>query len=201
MPVEADGSAYFEVPALRSLFFVALDEHDLAVKRMQSFVTVKPGETVGCVGCHEQRRAAGPAGRTAAWPCARPPSRIEPSPSARRARFPARHPADPRPALRRVPRLRASATGGVALTGDRGPIYSHSYFTLTARNQFADGRNRPKSNCPPRTHRQLGGSPLMKKLDGGHHDVQLSPRKSGRSGSGSTPARPIPARMRRWAAA
>ena len=55
VPVEEDGSAFFEVPALRSLFFVALDENDLSVKRMQSFVTVQPGETTGCVGCHEQR--------------------------------------------------------------------------------------------------------------------------------------------------
>src|SRR6266496_3344358 len=44
VPVEADGSAYFEVPALRSVFFVALDQNDLAVKRMQSFATVQPGE-------------------------------------------------------------------------------------------------------------------------------------------------------------
>jgi len=55
VPVEPDGSACFEVPALRSLFFVALDEYDLSVKRMQSFVSVQPGETAGCVGCHEQR--------------------------------------------------------------------------------------------------------------------------------------------------
>ena len=47
VPVEADGSAYFEAPALRSLFFVALDENDRAVKRMQSFTTVAPGETLG----------------------------------------------------------------------------------------------------------------------------------------------------------
>ncbi len=32
-------------------------------------------------------------------------------------------------------------SGGVILTGDRGPYYSHSYFTLTVREQFADGRN------------------------------------------------------------
>jgi cytochrome c553 len=55
VPVEEDGSAHMEVPALRSLFFVALDEQDLSVKRMQSFVTVQPGETTACVGCHEQR--------------------------------------------------------------------------------------------------------------------------------------------------
>ena len=47
VPVEADGSAYFEAPALRSLLFVALDENDLAVKRMQSFTTVAPGRDAG----------------------------------------------------------------------------------------------------------------------------------------------------------
>jgi hypothetical protein len=40
---------------MRSLFFVALDENDLSIKRMQSFVTVQPGETTSCSGCHEQR--------------------------------------------------------------------------------------------------------------------------------------------------
>lgn len=33
MPVEADVSAPFEVPTLRALYLLALDEHDLAVKR------------------------------------------------------------------------------------------------------------------------------------------------------------------------
>jgi hypothetical protein len=55
VPVEPDGSAYLELPALRSFFFVALDENDDSVKRMQSFLTVMPGETTSCVGCHEQR--------------------------------------------------------------------------------------------------------------------------------------------------
>jgi hypothetical protein len=60
VPVEADGSACFNAPALRSLFFVALDEHDLSVKRMQSFLTLQPGETISCVGCHEPRTSAPP---------------------------------------------------------------------------------------------------------------------------------------------
>jgi hypothetical protein len=55
VPVEPDGSACFELPANRAFFFVALDEQDLSVKRMQSFLTVMPGETLGCVGCHEKR--------------------------------------------------------------------------------------------------------------------------------------------------
>ena len=32
VPVEPDGSAYMEVPAMRPLFFVALDENDMAIK-------------------------------------------------------------------------------------------------------------------------------------------------------------------------
>ncbi|MDR2169893.1 MAG: hypothetical protein LBP59_07120, partial [Planctomycetaceae bacterium] len=57
VPVDPDGSARFELPAKRAFFFVALDENNLAVKRMQSFLTVMPGETTSCVGCHEERTA------------------------------------------------------------------------------------------------------------------------------------------------
>ncbi|MCB1128322.1 MAG: hypothetical protein KDM81_17645, partial [Verrucomicrobiae bacterium] len=46
VPVVSDGSSFFEVPADRQLFFVALDEHDHSVKRMQSFTAVRPGETL-----------------------------------------------------------------------------------------------------------------------------------------------------------
>ena len=53
--VESDGSAYFRAPALRSLFFIALDAEGRAVKRMQSFTQVMPGERQGCVGCHEKK--------------------------------------------------------------------------------------------------------------------------------------------------
>ena len=77
VPVEADGSAHFEVPAMRAVYFVALDENDLSVKRMQSFASVMPGETTGCVGCHESRLRP-PDGRMPASAAARAPSRIEP---------------------------------------------------------------------------------------------------------------------------
>jgi hypothetical protein len=58
IPVEADGSAHVEVPAMRNLVFVALDEAGNEVNRMKSFVNVLPGETTGCVGCHEHRTQA-----------------------------------------------------------------------------------------------------------------------------------------------
>ena len=78
LPVEPDGSVYAEVPALRSLFFVALDENNLSVKRMQSFMTVMPGETTTCIGCHELRTQAPPLQPRGFAAVRRPPSKIEP---------------------------------------------------------------------------------------------------------------------------
>ena len=134
MPVEADGSAYFELPALRSFFFVALDENDLSVKRMQSFLTVQPGETPSCVGCHEhalrrpKRRFRGRAWRA-------PASRLEPIAGV------------PDVSIFRATSSRSSIAlcvnchgydkppvgpgRALILTGDRGPMFSHSYYMLT----------------------------------------------------------------------
>lgn len=173
VPVEPDGSASFEVPALRSLFFVALDENDLAVKRMQSFVTVQPGETLSCVGCHEERTRTPPAAAASLAAMRRRPSKIELLEGVPDVLD---FPRDVQPILDRHC-LRChdfDAPGeGAVLSGDRGPVYSFSYVTLTVRNQFADGRNLPKSNYLPRS---LGSSasPLMAKLEATHHGVNVS---------------------------
>ncbi|WP_372808754.1 hypothetical protein [Pontiella sp.] len=55
VPVEADGSAYFEVPSDRFVFFQALDENGMMVQSMRSGTILMPGEVQGCVGCHENR--------------------------------------------------------------------------------------------------------------------------------------------------
>ena len=55
VPVESDGSAYVEVPANTYVFFQALDENGMMVQSMRSGAYVQPGETYGCVGCHENR--------------------------------------------------------------------------------------------------------------------------------------------------
>lgn len=55
VPVEEDGSANFYVPALREIYFQALDERGREIQRMTSAVQFMPGESIGCVGCHEDR--------------------------------------------------------------------------------------------------------------------------------------------------
>lgn len=53
--VQADGSAFFKVPARMPLYFQALDENDRVVQTMRSWSTLQPGETQSCVGCHEHK--------------------------------------------------------------------------------------------------------------------------------------------------
>ena len=177
VPVEADGSAYFEAPALRSLFFVALDDQDRAVKRMQSFTTVQPDETLGCVGCHEHRANTPPTSRTAsALAGRRAPSVIEPIPGV--PQLPD-FPRDVQPILdRHCVKCHDydRRDGDVVLCGDRGPMFSHSYYALTVWRQLADGRNEPRSNYPPRALGS-GGAPLVDKLDGRHYQARLSPQE------------------------
>ena len=55
VPVEEDGSAYFEVPANTFVYFQALDAEGKMVQSMRSGTYVQPGERYGCVGCHESR--------------------------------------------------------------------------------------------------------------------------------------------------
>ncbi|MBX7257105.1 MAG: discoidin domain-containing protein [Candidatus Hydrogenedentes bacterium] len=185
IPVEEDGSAYMELPANRALLFVALDGNGNSVKRMQSFCSVMPGETTSCVGCHEPRTETTPV-RNARRPIALnfPPRQIKPVSDVPDVYdFPRDiqpildkhcvrcHDYDAHPDGPDGPRA-----GGVILTGDHGPMYSHSYATLTVRRQFVDGRDQPVSNLAPRTI-GTGASPLMTKVQGGHHGVKLSDRE------------------------
>ena len=55
VPVEADGSVHFRVPANVEVFFQALDANGLAVQSMRSATYAKPGERLVCHGCHDRR--------------------------------------------------------------------------------------------------------------------------------------------------
>ena len=173
VPVEEDGSAYFEVPAGRPVFFVALDANDMSVKRMQSFTNVMPGETLGCVGCHEQRIQT-PMLTAGAMPAAvqRDASTIEPF-----AGLP--DVIDYRRDIQPILDARCVSChsyekrkGQVALTDDLGPCWSISYYMLLATGQVADGRN-GLGNQKPRTIGSCA-SELMATIDGSHYDVTLT---------------------------
>ena len=180
VPVEEDGSACFEVPPLRSIYVALLDEQDRSVKQMRSFVTLQPGETRSCVGCHDTRTQSPALSRELTAATHRAPSRIQPIASVPEIMD---FPRDIQPILDRHctkchnPEDRK---GGVVLTADRGPVYSLSYYELFLRLQIADnsqgsghGAGRPLGNDPPFTT-YSSASPLMKKIDGTHHDTKLT---------------------------
>jgi hypothetical protein len=133
-----------------------------------------PGETASCVGCHEHRQQA-PAPPAAATLKAlqRAPSSLEPL-----ADIPEvfDYPRDIQPILDRhcvACHDYDQRSGGIILAGDHGPIFSHSYYVLTARQLFADGRDRLETNLPPRAV-GTSASPLMKLLDGSHYAARLT---------------------------
>ena len=55
VPVAADGSVCFKVPADTAVYFQALDKNQMEVYRMRSMVSFKQGEVRGCRGCHESQ--------------------------------------------------------------------------------------------------------------------------------------------------
>jgi hypothetical protein len=77
VPVEADGSAYFTVPADRFVFFQLLDEDGMMVQSMRSGTSVHAGEVAGCIGCHDHRLSAPPAAGRPPQAVRRPPSGLE----------------------------------------------------------------------------------------------------------------------------
>jgi hypothetical protein len=131
-----------------------------------------------CVGCHEQRTATFlPQGNVMAL--ARGPSRIEPIDDCPDVFDFPRH---VQPILDKLcvachdyekTDEGGPYAGNVVLSGDRGPMFSHAYFTMTVRKLFSDNRNRPQSNDPPRS---LGSSAsrVLQMLDGSHYGVQAS---------------------------
>ena len=60
VPVEPDGSAYFEVPACTPISIQPLDAEGKALALMRSWLTAVPGEALSCTGCHEPQNESGP---------------------------------------------------------------------------------------------------------------------------------------------
>ena len=55
VPVEQDGSAHFEVPADKFVYFQILDKDGMMIHSMRSGTIIQSGEIQGCIGCHEDR--------------------------------------------------------------------------------------------------------------------------------------------------
>lgn len=76
VPVQADGSARFLIPANTPISLQPLDAEGQAIQLMRSWLTAMPGEHVACIGCHEGQNGAPP--QQAAMAARLPPAEIKP---------------------------------------------------------------------------------------------------------------------------
>jgi hypothetical protein len=175
VPVEADGSAYFEAPANMPLYFQALDAKGRAVQTMRSAVYLQPGEHESCVGCHEDRRKsympAQPALATQ-----RAPSVIQPSLSGTR---PFSYLKLLQPVLDRkcVTCHDGKREGVPALTGEPDGWSCKSFNVLIRHVPYSSWNQQPNNNNEPLTRPLTFGalpSKLLKRLESGHGDVKLT---------------------------
>lgn len=130
VPVEADGSAYFRVPAGKPIYFQAVDAGGRAVQSMRSVTYVQPGERRGCIGCHEPSGSA-PAARTS-LALRRGPSRLEPGPEGSR---PFSFPLLVQPVLDRYcvgchDGSSGEGRGKRTLTGEAEGVFTRAYVNL-----------------------------------------------------------------------
>jgi len=78
VPVEPDGSVYFEAPVNKAIYFQALDQNGMAVQSMRSCTYIHPGEHLSCVGCHENKWKA-PVRKSTPIALQRAPSKLIPN--------------------------------------------------------------------------------------------------------------------------
>ncbi|MCF7973326.1 MAG: hypothetical protein K9N55_05895 [Phycisphaerae bacterium] len=172
VPVESDGSAHFELPANRPLFFIAVNENNESIKRMHSFLSVMPGEILSCIGCHEERVKTPRMRPSITLAIQRPASQIEPIAG---LPYMIDFPTHVQPILDKhcvECHNPDKPEGRIMLTGDHGSVYSQSYMTLTTAGYVSDGRNNVGNTAP----RSVGDSAsrLMTMLDGSHYGAKLS---------------------------
>jgi len=180
VPVAADGSASFRVPANTPISIQPLDEQGAALQLMRSWFTAMPGENISCVGCHESTRDASPIAVSAT--VSRKPSEITPwygrprGFSFRREVQPVLqkycvgcHNGKDRIDGKKPPDLRRAENGGAS------GAYSRSYRALYAYTRTPSLESDMHMLVPGDFH--ADNSELVQMLRKGHHGVKL-PREA-----------------------
>ncbi len=149
VPVEADGSAYFEAPADTFLYFQLLDERKMMIQSMRSGTIVQSGETQGCVGCHDERLGETAPTDISPARCAAHPIPARTQQLHRNPELPRRYPTDLRPELRRMPRLRQAGRRKAPAGGRQDPRIQRVLHRSLVRRLSQQRRRRPRTD-PPR---------------------------------------------------
>jgi hypothetical protein len=171
VPVEADGSAYFKVPANRELFFQLVDDRGMAVQSMRSGTAVRKGEQLVCNGCHEPKHKAAATVSSVRLALRRAPSAPKPDVDGSN---PFSYPRLVQPVLERVCIGCHEKNIAKAPNLTRQPIANRWYASYGSLLPYAFTNYRDHYRTVPGDF-GARGSKLVQMLDHGHHDVKLSP--------------------------
>ncbi len=181
VPVDPDGSVYFEAPVGKPIYFQAIDQHGLAVQSMRSLTYVHPGEQLTCHGCHEPKLASPREGGTMPSAMRRAPVKIAPEVDGSN---PFNYPRLVQPVLDRhcvkchtKNKTKAPDLTGT-ITGNNG--WTQSYVSLAGKYGFyfhvTNGSINTGVHGGSRTTAGKFGaraSKLYQMLEAGHHKVKL----------------------------
>jgi len=146
--VEEDGSAMFDIPAMKPILLQALDADGRVIHRMRTFTQMMPGEIQSCTGCHMNRNIATPAtGGKRILALQKPVQKMNGSPwKENESAF--SYPEQVQPIWDRhcVQCHNSIKTkGGVDLSADRTDLFNVSYDNLA---RTGANRNPSRTGCP-----------------------------------------------------
>ena len=193
--VEADGSAYFTVPAGRFVYFQLLDENGMMIHSMRSGTMLQPGERQGCIGCHESRLESASATGIPTLALSRGPRKLDGWYGPER-NF--NYAAEVQPVLDKHC-VRCHDYGREShqpnLSGDKGLIFNHSYVSLMRSSPSYYRRTEQERPGAMPLISSVGAGPvkvlppyswgshrsrLVKLLKEGHYDLKLDRESSDR---------------------
>jgi len=180
VPVEKDGSAYFEVPTDKFVYFQLLDENGMMIQSMRSGTVVQSGETTGCVGCHEHRLTA-PVLMESSMPLAlrREPSKLKGWYGPQRDFS---YTAEVQPVFDehcvKCHDYGKKAGKKLNLAGDRGRAFNKSYVELWTKKSSGKGYIKCVGGGPAQIQQAYSwgshASKIVQMIRAGHNKVKLS---------------------------
>lgn len=172
--VEEDGSVYFEAPSGKYLYFQLLDEKKKMVQSMRSGVIVHPGETNGCIGCHEDRLSVPPGSAKMPIAMRKKPTKLSETNNENPIFSYAR---DVQPVFDahcvKCHDFGKKAGNILLLAGDRNPYFNASYIDIHVKGQIANIGGGP-SQIQQAYSWGAHTSNIIKVIENGHHKVDLS---------------------------
>jgi hypothetical protein len=134
VPVEKDGSAYFEAPAGVFVYFQLLDKDKMMIHSMRSGTMLQPGEVKGCTGCHEDRLSPPQLGTSTSIALGRTPRKLSGwyGPPRKFSYAEETQPVLDKHCIKCHDH--GKKAGKFNLSGDKGIVFNHSYTTLMGRS-------------------------------------------------------------------